>query len=60
MLRRGPYGLVRRHDDKRVTLFEKPVVIMSEGEVLVRVEVVSDVGEGEPAHLGETEETFGA
>jgi hypothetical protein len=33
---------------------------MSERDVIVRVEVNSDVCEGEPAHLDETEEGLGA
>jgi len=33
---------------------------MREHDVLTRVEVASDVGKGDPAHLDETEETFGA
>jgi hypothetical protein len=32
---------------------------MSERDVIVRVEVTSDVCEGEPAHLDETEESLG-
>ena len=58
-LRRGWYRLVLANGDERVSLLVRFVVIVSERDVIVRVEVTSDVCKCEPAHLDETEEGFG-
>jgi hypothetical protein len=48
---------VVRYDDERVWLLVRLVVI-SEYDTIVRVEVTSDVGKGETAHLDETGESL--
>ena len=54
------YRLVLAYGNEPVSLLVRLVVIMSKRDVIVRVEVTSDVCEGEPAYLDETEGLWGS